>query len=73
MAMTLEQFANKYPSRPRPIPVQYAGQWIAWDANRQQVVAHGWEFSKVRTAAIAAGHTEPILQKVPRGLFIGGI
>lgn len=73
MAMTLAEFADKYPDRPGPIPAEYAGQWIAWDANRREIVAHGSEMSRVRGEAIAAGHPEPILQKVPRGPFVGGV
>jgi len=73
MAMTLEQFASKYPDRPKPIPAEYAGQWIAWDASRREIVAHGWEMSRVRSEAIAVGHSEPVLQKVPRGPFVGGV
>ncbi len=73
MAMTFEEFANKYPDRPKPIPAEYAGQWIAWDAKRIEIVAHGSEMSRVRHEAIAAGHPEPILQKVPRGPFVGGV
>jgi hypothetical protein len=70
--MTLEEFVNKYPDRPKPVPAEYAGEWIAWDANRTEIVAHGAEMSQVRRDAIAAGYPEPILQKVPRGPFVGG-
>ncbi len=73
MAMTIEEFADKYPGRPKPIPSEYAGQWIAWDANHHEIVAHGSEMSWVRREAIAAGHPEPILQQVPRGPFVGGV
>jgi hypothetical protein len=73
MAMTLQQFASKYPDRPRPIPVEYRGQWIAWDADRRQIVSNGSDFKEVRNAAIQAGHAEPVLQKVARGLFVGGV
>jgi hypothetical protein len=73
MAMTSQEFAERYPDRPKPIPADYAGQWIAWDATRSKIVAHGLEMSQVRSDAIAAGHPEPILQKVPRGLFVGGV
>ena len=72
MAMTFEEFAGKHLDRPKPIPAEYAGQWIAWDASRREIVTHGLEMSRVRREAIAAGHPEPILQKVPRGPFVGG-
>jgi hypothetical protein len=73
MAMSLSDFANKYPARAAPISVDYAGQWIAWDADRREIVAHGLDMPEVRHAAIAAGHSQPILQKVPRGPFVGGV
>ena len=72
MAITIEEFERKYPDRAKPIPVEFAGQWIAWNANRSQIVAHGPEMSQVRSDAVAAGHSEPILQKVPRGPLVGG-
>jgi len=68
MEMTLEEFAQKYPDRPRPVPAEYTGQWVAWDAKRSKIVAHGADMSRVRNEAIAAGQPEPILQKVPEGL-----
>ncbi len=73
MAMTLEVFAAKYPGRTQPVPAEFAGQWIAWDATRREIVAHGPEMAQVRRAAIASGHTEPVLQKVSRGPFVGGV
>jgi hypothetical protein len=72
MTMALKEFAAKYPNRPGPISAEYAGQWIAWDSSHREIVAHGSDMPRVRHEAIAAGHLEPILQKVPRGPFIGG-
>jgi hypothetical protein len=71
MGMSLEEFVRRFPSRPKPIPAEYAGQWIAWDTGRTQIVAHGPDRSEVRRNALAAGHPAPILQKVPRGPFLG--
>ena len=73
MAITLEEFEWKYPDRTKPIPAEFAGEWIAWNASRSTIVAHGADASRVRRDAIAAGHSEPILQKVPRGPFVGGV
>jgi hypothetical protein len=69
--MTLHEYINKYPHRPPPIPGKYAGQWIAWDAERHQILAHGTEMSEVRNAAVQAGYPDPVLQKVPRSPFVG--
>jgi hypothetical protein len=73
MTMTFKDFAQKFPNGPQPVPAEYAGKWIAWDAARRQIVAHGSDMSQVRSAAMAAGHNEPIIQKVPRGPFVGGV
>lgn len=58
---------------PRPAPVEFAGQWVAWNKERTQIVAHGTEMAAVHTAAVAAGHLNPILQRVrhPNIHFIG--
>jgi len=58
---------------PKPAPVEYAGQWVAWNKKRTEVVAHGYDVAAVRAAAIAAGHQDAILQKVrqPDTYFIG--
>lgn len=53
------------PTRPKPAPVEYAGQWVAWNAEQTEIVAHGREIAQVHAAAKAAGHERPVLQKVP--------
>lgn len=72
MALALKEFEKRHPDRAKPIPAEFAGQWIAWNAKRSTIVAHGSESTQVRGAAIAAGHHDPILQKIPRGPFVGG-
>jgi hypothetical protein len=60
------------PNRPPAAPIEYAGQWVAWNRKHVQIVAHGADVATVRAAAIAAGHAEAILQKVRRpGAYIG--
>lgn len=57
---------------PGPAPIEYAGQWVAWDESQTAIVAHGPSFAIVRAAAIVAGHPNAIYQKVRRpGIFIG--
>ena len=32
MQMTLEEYAARFPTiPPPPVPLEYAGQWIAWN------------------------------------------
>lgn len=66
-----EDIANLKPP-PAP-PIQYAGQWVAWDKQRTTVVAHGVEIAQVFRDAAAAGHPDAILQKVrvPGVAYIG--
>ena len=59
---------------PGPAPVEYAGQWVAWNESQTEIVAHAPSFAAVRAEAIAAGHPKAIYQKVRRpGSFIGAI
>ncbi|MBI3468192.1 MAG: hypothetical protein HY000_34740 [Planctomycetes bacterium] len=61
------------PRRPRPAPVEYAGQWVAWDKQQREIVAHGHDLAEVHRSAILAGHPDAVLQKVrrPDVIFIG--
>jgi uncharacterized protein DUF5678 len=60
-------------SMPR-VPKEYAGKWIAWDAQRTRIVASGATFSEVQRAAEATGESNPIFAKAPRAnvRFLGG-
>lgn len=59
--------------RPKPAPVEYAGQWVAWNKHRTEIIAHGSNLAQVEAAARAAGHADAVLQKVrrPDSIFIG--
>jgi hypothetical protein len=41
MTITPNEFEKRFPGRRKPISAKFAGQWIAWDSNRDEVVAHG--------------------------------
>lgn len=58
---------------PPPAPVEYAGQWVAWNNARTEIVAHGADVAAVRAQTIAAGYADAILQRVrrPDTIFIG--
>lgn len=58
---------------PPPAPVAYAGQWVAWNSERNQIIAHGLEFGSVHRAAVQAGHADPVMEHVrnPKAAFIG--
>lgn len=58
--------ALENPNRPKPAPVEYAGQWVAWNRERTEIIAHGRSLEEVSDLARAAGHEDPILQCVPQ-------
>jgi hypothetical protein len=71
MQMTLEEARKRFPDGPRPAPLEYAGQWVAWNKERTCIVAHGARFGEVRAAAIAAGCAEPLMQRLLGESFVG--
>lgn len=72
MTMSLEEAMRRFPDRPAPAPLEYAGQWVAWNEERTAIVSHGDRFRQVRAQAIAAGCANPLMQKVLATTFIGG-
>jgi hypothetical protein len=72
--MSQPQNANEI-RHPGPAPVEFAGQWVAWNKDQTEIVAHGADVATVHAAAKAAGHPEAILQRVrrPDRIFIGAI
>ena len=70
--MTLAEVKKRFPDRPDPAPLDLAGQWIAWNEDRSEIVAHGAKFDEVRTKAIAAGFLRPLMQRVLGTPFVGG-
>ncbi len=54
------------PRRPKVAPVEYAGQWVAWNNDETDIIAHGTDVAKVRAAAIAAGRPDALLEIVHR-------
>jgi hypothetical protein len=72
MQMTLEEAKRRFPHGPLPAPSEYAGQWVAWNKDRTNIVAHGASFGDVRAEAIAAGCPDPLMQRVLGVSFVGG-
>ena len=72
MPITLKEYAEKFPDRAAPVPCEYAGQWISWNEVRTEIISHGADFRTVHQQASALGCARPILQKIPRGPFVGG-
>ena len=73
MSNSTAPLANPRPLQ--PAPVEYAGQWVAWNKDRTAILSHGANVAEVRKAAVAAGEPLPVLQKVsrPDQIFEGSI
>jgi hypothetical protein len=69
--MTLEEAMSRFPERPQPAPLEYAGQWVAWNKDRTRIIAHGSSFGETRSQAIAAGYEEPLMQRILAAAFVG--
>ena len=65
---------GQQPADQSPIPLEYAGKWIAWDHDRTKIIASGRSFAETDDAARATGESDPFLEKVPdaKVRFIGG-
>ena len=69
----MEMTSSNNEAPPPVAPVEFAGQWIARNRERTQVIAHGADVAAVRAAAVAAGQPDALLQKVarPDQVFVG--
>jgi len=72
MPMTVDEFRVRFPGRSGLIPAEYAGQWIAWNDDRSEIVANGEDLNDVRLRAVQRGCACPVLHKIPHGPFVGG-
>lgn len=73
--MVADDRVSQIPSAaPCAVPVDYAGQWIAWDHQGTRIVACGRSFPEAAEAAAAAGETQPVFAKVPKaGVRFAGL
>jgi hypothetical protein len=71
MRMTRDEAKRRFPERPDPAPAELAGQWVAWNTDRNKIVAHGSKLEDVRADAIAAGCREPLMQRILGTPFVG--
>jgi hypothetical protein len=55
MQMTLDEYAARFPDRPKPVPAECAWQWVAWNADCAEIISHGRSLAEVRSQAISAG------------------
>jgi hypothetical protein len=62
----IKRVSSSDSGHPPPAPVEFAGQWVAWNKQRTQIVAHGATMAAVHATATAAGYADAILQRVRR-------
>ena len=48
------------------VPLEYAGQWIAWNPDGTRIVASGRTLQEAAQAAATAGESQPVFAKVPK-------
>jgi hypothetical protein len=55
------------------VPIDYSGQWIAWNSQGTHIVASGRTIQEAAQAAAAAGELQPVFAKVPKAdvRFVG--
>lgn len=54
------------PKRPKMAPPEYAGMWVAWTRDHQEIVAHGRTLEEAIKAVSRTGYHDPIYQRVRR-------
>ncbi len=59
--------------RSMAVPVELAGNWVAWNAERARVVAHAETLQQLWQAVREEMFDDPVFEKVPRAdvRFVG--
>jgi hypothetical protein len=66
MQMGPEEHGARFPSGGPPVPEEYAGQWVAWNEARTEILAHDPDLQTARQRAVAAGCAWPVMQRIFR-------
>ncbi len=61
------------PNATKPVPVVFAGQWVAWTSDHSRIVAHCESMQELWRIVNDRQITDPIFEKVPRSnvRFVG--
>ena len=56
-----------------PVPIEYAGKWVAWAPDHSQILAHSESIQELWQIARDRRISDPIFEKVPRSdvSFVG--
>ena len=53
------------PRATRPVPIEYAGKWVAWAPDHSQILAHSDSIKELWQIAQDRRIPDPIFEKVP--------
>ncbi|MBX3438805.1 MAG: hypothetical protein KF861_15025 [Planctomycetaceae bacterium] len=70
--MSVVQYRRRFPDRPEPIGMEYQGKWIAWNQTGRRIVAAADHLDDLRQIVSESKTVDPIFQKVPQSMFLGG-
>lgn len=61
------------PESTKAVPIEYAGKWVAWNADHSRIVACSDSLEEIWQIAKAACIPDPVFEKVPRSdvRFVG--
>jgi hypothetical protein len=70
---------NRMPTKPvdpratSPVPLEYAGKWVAWASDHSQILAQSDSIQELWQIVQDRGIPDPIFEKVPRSdmRFVG--
>jgi hypothetical protein len=49
----------------KPVPVEFSGQWIAWNADHSEIVAHADSLTLLWQRVREKSVDDPVFEKVP--------
>lgn len=60
---------------PTPVPVEYSGKWVAWNADHSQIVAYDETLTALWKIVCERQIPDPVFEKVPSAeiRFVGGL
>ena len=73
MWMTLEERNKRFSDRPDPIPLEYAGKWIAITRDRREIFAAADDALEVRRLVEESGREDLGMMYVPASARIGDL
>ena len=56
-----------------PVPIEYAGKWVAWNSDHSEIIASAATLQEVWTMTRTKAEADPVFEKVPHAdvRFVG--